>query len=58
MAAVLKDAIVAVRYNSRRAEQWVRAEDWDWPYSFNNICLALNLDPRRLREAIFRLQDG
>jgi hypothetical protein len=54
MAAVLKDAIVAARYNSRQAERWIRAEDWDWPFSFNNICLALNLDAARLRDAIFR----
>lgn len=54
MAAVLKEAIVAARYRSRKAEQWIRDEDWEYPFSFNNICLALSVDPERLREKIFR----
>jgi hypothetical protein len=54
MAAVLKEAIVAARYRSRKAEQWIRDEDWEYVFSFNNICLALSVDPQRLREKIFR----
>jgi hypothetical protein len=56
MAAVLKEAIVAARYRSRKAEQWIRDEDWEYPFSFNNICQALSVDPERLRERIFRTQ--
>jgi len=54
MVAVLKEAIVAARYRSRKAEQWIRDEDWVYPFSFNNICQALSVDPERLREKIFR----
>lgn len=54
MVAVLKDAILAARYNSRQAERWIRSEDWEWPFSFNNICVALNFDRQQLRDAIFR----
>ena len=53
MAAVLKEAIVAARYRSRKAEQWIRDEDWAYPFSFNNICQALSVDPERLRDKIF-----
>jgi hypothetical protein len=56
MAAVLKEAIVAARYRSRKAEQWIRDEDWEYPFSFNNICLVLNVDPDRLRDKIFRVR--
>ena len=56
MAAVLRDAIVAARWNSRRAERWIRDEDWEWPFSFNNICLALDLNRDRLRGTIFRAE--
>jgi hypothetical protein len=60
MLAVLKDAVECIeRYrtgcgvHSRptydEALQWVRTHDRIWPFSFENICLGLDLDPDRLR---------
>ena len=63
MLAVLKDAVGCIeRYSSgrgarsrpayRAALRWVFAHDQGWPFSFENICLALDLDPARLRSAL------
>ena len=63
MLAVLEDAIAcyagrlkAPRENPRilrrQAEFWLSCEDWDSPFSFNNVCEALALDPTALRERI------
>ncbi len=63
MLAVLKDAVGCVGlYKSgrgsrslqayRAARRWVFAQDQAWPFSFENICLALDLDPVRLRSAL------
>ena len=27
----------------------IRADDWDWPFSFNNVCENLCIDPEALR---------
>jgi hypothetical protein len=65
MLAVLEDGIRCFqehlrnpRYNprllSQQAEEWIRVEDWDWPFSFNNVCDTLGLDPEALRSALFR----
>lgn len=63
MLAVLEDAIAcyhgalkAPRENPtvlrRQAQLWFSVIDWDSPFSFNNICEALNLDPSATRERI------
>ncbi|HYC01388.1 MAG TPA: hypothetical protein VEC57_19805 [Candidatus Limnocylindrales bacterium] len=63
MMAVLEDAIAcyagrlkAPRENPkilrRQAEHWLQSEDWDSPFSFNNVCDALALDPKALRQRI------
>src|SRR5262249_53617252 len=60
MLAVLKDAVDCIeRYRSRHgarsrpeyeaALHWVRVQDRVWPFSFENICLRLDLDADRLR---------
>lgn len=65
MVAVLEDAIDrfagrrSARQGSRRklareAERWIRSEDRQWPFSFNNICFELGLDASRLREEILK----
>jgi len=67
MLAVLEDGIrcfrefangrsVHARQRSREAEQWLRAKDWDWPFSFNNVCDCLGLDPDYLRGRLLRLK--
>jgi hypothetical protein len=65
MLAVLEDAIRCFqehfrnpRYNPRllsvEAEEWIRTDDWDWPFSFNNVCENLGLGPEALRAALLR----
>ena len=34
---------------ARRAEIWVRRRDTRWPFSFDNVCDALNIDIERMR---------
>ena len=64
MLAILEDAVACFcktlkrpRQNpeilSRQAEFWFRLDDWESPFSFNNICDALLLDPVATRERIF-----
>src|SRR5262249_23661338 len=60
MVAVLADAFGCFQKNllarsakKRRlfleAEQWIRSEDMQWPFSFRNICDVLGFDPDALR---------
>jgi|GEM_PF-4363829 len=63
MLAVLKDAVECIEryryeYGSRsrsayhEALRWVRGHDPTWLFSFENVCLGLNLDPMRLRSML------
>jgi hypothetical protein len=63
MLAVLMDAAGCIeRYRNRRGAQswvecraalrWVLNRDRKWPFSFENICLALDLNADRLRLAL------
>ncbi len=63
MLAILEDAIACYRRTlkrprqnpeilARQAEFWIRLDDWESPFSFNNICEALGLDPLATRERI------
>ncbi len=65
MFAILHDAIRSYRKYvlaqasaNRRlfhdAEKWIWLNDWDWPFSFCNICDALGLDPYFLRRCLLR----
>ena len=69
MLAVLEDAVAcyagrlkAPRENPkilrRQAAFWLACEDWDSPFSFNNVCEALALDPTAIRERILRENDA
>jgi len=60
MVAVLADAIGCFQKNrmarnakKRRlfleAEEWIRSEDIEWPFSFRNICDVLGVDAEALR---------
>ena len=31
------------------AQAWIDADDWDWPFSFLNICAIVRIDPDYLR---------
>ena len=63
MLAVLIDAIGSIEHyetgrgarswrTCRAAVEWVTNHDQRWPFSFENICLALDLDPAKLRSAL------
>jgi len=69
MLAVLEDAVAcyagklkAPRENPRilrrQAAFWLSCEDWDSPFSFNNVCEALALDPTAIRERILSEADS
>ena len=59
MCAVLEDAIRCLKGEvgpgalrcvlAAEARAWVQDEDQRWLFSFENICLALEVDPARLR---------
>ena len=59
-AAVLIDAIRCLvgpaRMRQRRTRQsalrWIMSRDAKAPFSFNNVCEALSLDPSRLRRSL------
>ena len=65
MAAVMMDAIrdyrmhgpgrpARVRHLGRLAKRWIEARDRSWPYSFENICGAFDIDPAMLRRQLAR----
>lgn len=45
----LKNPRVRPRLLARQAERWIRSKDWEWPFSFNNVCESLELNPDCLR---------
>jgi len=63
MIAVLNDALECLEKHRfateiqacrlfRQARRWFLASDTEWPYSFECICGALDLDANRLRRRI------
>ncbi len=67
MLAVLEEALVTFQrgLNAHRAEQrrsfhevdrWVASRDTDWPFSFENICTTLQIDPDYVRRGLKRLK--
>ncbi len=36
----------------REAEEWINARDRRWLYSFENVCMALDIDPEYMREGL------
>ena len=74
MLAVLEDGIRCFQEHlrnprsnpkllSQEAEAWIRTVDYDWPFSFNNICETLGINPEALRAALLnwkakRLSEG
>ena len=65
MRAVLVDAIECLTADVRRsaaraqhateARAWVATRDDQWPFSFDNICLALDLDAERIRRRLLQI---
>ena len=65
MLAILEDAVATYqrfaanesRQNQklfRDAESWIQSSDTSWPYSFDNICEALKLEPEVMRRGLLR----
>jgi DNA-binding CsgD family transcriptional regulator len=59
MRAVLADAIKCLAGRGRdgqplmlEARRWVASRDMRWPFSFENICCVLDLDPPTLRRRV------
>ena len=69
MLAVLKDAVGCIeRYHHthtscgrreyQEALQWVLAHDQHWPFSFENLCVALDFDPTQIRSVLLTPTDS
>ena len=69
MLAVLEDGIRCFqehlrnprsnpRLLSQQAEEWIRAVDYEWPFSFNNVCETLGIDPSALRSCLLAWKAG
>jgi hypothetical protein len=67
MLAVLEEALVTFQrgLNSPKAEQrrqfhevdrWVTSADTDWPFSFENVCACLKIDPDYIRKGLRNLK--
>ena len=67
MLAVLEEALVTFQRGlaSPRAEQrrhfyevdrWVASRDTEWPFSFENICGCLRIDPDYIRSGLRRMK--
>ena len=65
MHAILEDAINTFRLHQGStagrqrklfldAQRWIWARNDEWPFSFENICSALGLDPQFLRSGLAR----
>lgn len=57
MLAVLQDALDCIqKHRDRRlfdeARHWFLADETDWPYSFERICAALDLDANAVRQRL------
>jgi hypothetical protein len=69
MWAVLADGIDCYRRNAhaastqqclefRDAEEWIFRTDWDWPFSFVNLCEMFGFDPAGVRRALQEHRDS
>ena len=38
----------------RNAEEWIWEENSEWPFSFENICDVVGIDPQYLRQGLMR----
>lgn len=57
LAAVLEDAVNVLRKRprsraGREAREWLASRDASWPFAYERICEALDLDPDRVRREV------
>ena len=41
---------------AREAEEWMRQDDMEWPFSFVNICAVLGVEPDYIRRGLTQLK--
>ncbi len=69
MFAVLEDAVdTFMKYVNttrrrgqrlfREAEEWINQKDPNWPFSFENICQFLDIDPEYMRAGLRRWKEA
>jgi hypothetical protein len=46
------------RYEFQRIQCWVMRSDWEWPFSFLNLCATFGLDAAAVRSALRRWELG
>lgn len=46
------------RTGFKEAEDWVLSTDWDWPFSFVNLCETFGFNPEGVRAALTRWKQG
>lgn len=65
MWAVFADGVESYRRNAcartpqgkllfLEAENWIFSTDWDWPFSFVNLCQIFGFNPHSVRQALWR----
>jgi hypothetical protein len=57
MVAVLEDAVNVLRKRprsraGREAREWIASRDTTWPFAYERICEALNLDAESIRREV------
>jgi hypothetical protein len=57
MAAVLEDAVHVLRKRprsraGREAREWMVSRDTTWPFAYERICEALEMDPNSIRREV------
>jgi hypothetical protein len=69
MLAVLEEAVATfqrhvdakTRHGQRvfqEADEWIRSTDGSWPFAFENICNALEINPEYLRRGLERWREA
>jgi len=68
MLAVLEEAVATFQRNVdaksrhgqrvfREAEEWIWSNDSSWPFAFENVCHALDIEPAFLRRGLERWKE-
>jgi len=68
MLAILEEALVTFQrgIGSKKAERrrqfyevdhWIASHDTDWPFSFENICSCLLIDPDYIRSGLHKMKE-
>ena len=69
MLAVLEEAVATFQRHAgaktrhgqrvfREAEEWIESADDSWPFAFENICHALDIEPEFLRRGLQRWKEA